>query len=245
MKKNKLIKKYSYDSKKIIDFKNIVKKEVLRMNKKFDGNLSNIHKYIKKDQINTLRLKSFKQINSVNWIKIIEKIALARLKENLGPDLLIQSKINLSIQIPNDDNSLLPAHSDSWSSDTPYQINLWLPLTDSFASNSMFIFDKTYSIKIFKQIIKKSELKIKKPKIYDFIKIKEGEFLLFNPACLHGNVINKTKKTRVSLNVRFKSIFSPESKKISDRKFGTYYKKFKISENTEFGTEVLDIGLLK
>ena len=52
MKKNKLIKKYSFDSKKIIDFKNIVKKEVLRMNKKFDGNLSNIHKYIKKDQIN-------------------------------------------------------------------------------------------------------------------------------------------------------------------------------------------------
>lgn len=245
MKKNKLLKKYKFDLKKIFYFKKIIKKEVLKINKKFDGNLSNIHKYIKKNQVNALRLKAFKQINSVNWTNLINKIALEGLVENLGPDLLIQSKINLSIQMPNDDTSMLPAHSDSWSSDTPYQINLWLPLTKAFKSNSMFIYDKFYSLKVFKQIIKKSELKIKKPNFKDFINIKEGEFLLFNPACLHGNVINKTKKTRVSLNVRFKSIFAPESKRITDRKYGTYYKKFKISPNTEFGTEILDSGLLK
>ena len=63
MKKNKLQKKYKFDLNKIYYFKKIIKKEVQKINKKFDGDLSNIHKYIKKNQVNTLRLKAFKQIH--------------------------------------------------------------------------------------------------------------------------------------------------------------------------------------
>ena len=63
---------------------------------------------------------------------------------------------------------------------------------------------------------------------------------------LHGNVENKTNKTRVSLNLRFKSIFSPEPDQYhQDRKFGTYYQKFYISENTKFALEVIDTEILK
>ena len=100
MKNNRLIKIYSYETKKISYFSKILKKEITKRNKKFNGNLSEIHKYINYNEINSLRLSAFNQINKKNWISKIKEIALTRLKENLGTDLLIQSKINLSIQMP-------------------------------------------------------------------------------------------------------------------------------------------------
>jgi len=245
MKNNRLIKIYSYHSKKILYLTKILKNEITKRNKKFNGNLSEIHKYIKNNEINNLRLSAFNQINKKNWITTIKEIAFTKLKENLGPDLLIQSKINLSIQMPNDESSILPAHSDSWSSDTPFQLNLWIPLTNAYDTNSMFVYNPNYSIRIFKKINQNRNTKIKKPNKTDFIKLKLGEFVLFNPACLHGNIKNTTKSTRVSLNVRFKSIFSPEPNEFHrDRKFGTYYKIFNLSENSKFAIKVIDTGML-
>ena len=76
--------------------------------------------------------------------------------------------------------------------------------------------------------------------------MKYGQALIFNPSVLHGNVLNQTKNTRVSLNVRFKSIFAPEPNiKNPDRKFGTYYKKFNILESTRFGLDIIENGIIK
>ena len=44
-----------------------------------------------------------------------------------------------------------------------------------------------------------------------------GQFLIFNQSLPHGNVVNKEKQTRWSMNCRFKTIFSPyEDKKIGE-----------------------------
>ena len=75
-----------------------------------------------------------------------------------------------------------------------------------------------------------------------FVKTNYGEFIIFNPALLHGNVENKTNSTRVSLNIRLKSMFSPEpSNRNPDRRFGTYYEVLKISDNTKFALDYLDL----
>ena len=42
--------------------------------------------------------------------------------------IMMQKNINLSLQFPNDETSLLLIHSDVWSGDSAYEINLWLPL---------------------------------------------------------------------------------------------------------------------
>ena len=52
---------------------------------------------------------------------------------------MMQRNINLSIQFPNDKGSLLPVHSDVWSGDSPYEINLWLPLVDCYRTKSMYL----------------------------------------------------------------------------------------------------------
>ena len=50
----------------------------------------------------------------------------------------MQNKINISIQIPKDKNSLIDMHSDIFTGETPFQAVLWIPLVDVSKTKSMF-----------------------------------------------------------------------------------------------------------
>ena len=131
---------------------------------------------------------------------------------------MMQRNINLSIQFPNDKGSLLPVHSDVWSGDSPYEINLWLPLVDCYRTKSMYLLPQKKYNKFEKRIHyekNKSSSQIYKriSKDVKWMNIKYGSFLLFNQSLPHGNVVNKEKETRWSLNCRFKSLLSPYGSK--------------------------------
>ena len=145
----------------------------------FDGNLSNLHKFVKKNDLNKLRYNCFKQINKrFNWEDALYNICQNEINSQLGKDLLIQSKINLSIQMPMDDISNLPTHSDCWSADTPFQKNIWIPLTNAFKSNSMFILNKKITINHLKSLNEQKKHILPK-KINDnfFVNLKYGQIL--------------------------------------------------------------------
>lgn len=222
-------------------------KKLKQKNKKFNGDLASIHKYFNKKNINSVRIDCFNEINfNLNWENIIKKISFKELRKHFGSDIMIQTKLNLSIQMPNDKSSILNLHSDCWSADSPFQLNLWIPLTEAFESNSMFIKDTNTTMNFMKKIKNNDKIpKNIKPLKKDFIKLNYGQFLIFNPALLHGNVLNKTNKTRISLNIRFKSFFSPEpGKRNPDRKYGVYYKIFNLSKHTKFGMNYLKTGMM-
>lgn len=235
------------DNKSLIFLKNFILKKTKSKLSNFENDLSEIHNYLNKKQINEFRLNLFKNINSLNWKEHILEIISDYIFNVLGQDLLIQTKLNVSIQMPGDQSSILPLHSDSWSADSPFQLNLWIPLTNAFETNSMFIKDLKASKKILKKIannkiVKFDDIKINKK---DFVNIDFGKVLIFNPVLLHGNVLNRTNKTRISLNVRIKSMFAPEpSYRNTDRKFGSYYSTFHISENTKLALDALNTGFL-
>ena len=141
----------------------------------------------------------------------------------------MQKNINLSIQCPNDDSSLLPIHSDTWDGNSPFEAVLWVPFVDCYKTKSMFILNAKKYVK-FEKAYKKKEIKSAndlysnlRPHI-EFVKIKYGEFMLFNQNLPHGNVVNKSNETRISLNCRFKSLFTPYRQK----ELGTFlpYKNF-------------------
>ena len=133
----------------------------------------------------------------------------------VGNELAMQKKINLSIQIPNDKDSMLPMHSDIYAGESPFEVVVWVPLTNvKNNSQSMFITTPKQNKIINNMITKSKKLTIqqiykKYKKKFKFIKINYEEILIFSPILLHGNVINKTNETRVSLNCRFKSLLSP------------------------------------
>ena len=66
-----------------------------------------------------------------------------------------------------------------------------------------------------------------------WLKIDRGSYLLFNQSLPHGNVVNLEKQTRVSMNCRFKNLFSP----YGDKKIGEFFTPITTRAITELGMD--------
>lgn len=207
--------------------------------------ISKLHDYISISEINNFRLNCFRKINNqLNWKSLIRNSLSKYYRPLIGKDVLIQTKLNLSIQMPNDQNSILSLHSDCNSGDSPFQFNIWIPLTDSWGTNSMFILDKETSMNYLPSLFCHEGINANKkepiPHEKDFLKTKKGDLIIFNPLLLHGNVRNNTDHTRFSLNVRLKSIFTPDGDS-PDRKVGTYYEILETSIHTDTALDYINL----
>ena len=208
-------------------------------------NLELLHKSIDYKEINNERMKCFRTINNnENWEKDYFSLASTKMQYLLGPDISIQSKLNLSIQMPNDISSILEFHTDALAGESVFEIVLWVPLTSAFDSNSMYIFSKEKSYEILKNLQKNEyngmkNLFNKYKKYAKFLKLNFGECLIFSPTLFHGNVENKTDKTRISINCRFKNLFSHE-KKTGERRLGSFYRVLNLSPVTKLGLSYRD-----
>ena len=107
------------------------------------SNLNKIHKELSVTELNNFRLNIINRINRDNFFRYhYFNIAKEALYVLAGNELMMQKSINLSIQFPNDNSSLLPIHSDVWSGDSPYEINLWVPLVNCYKTKSMYILEQ-------------------------------------------------------------------------------------------------------
>ena len=225
----------------IENFAGLIKGALEHIDPTFRGiSLGNLHTKISPSEVNTVRMAIFRSLNAAqgHCDQILDMIAGEQLRAILGPDLLVQTKLNFSIQLPGDESSQLDLHSDCWSGDTPFQLNLWIPLTPCFASNSMFLLSEEKSFECIRLINRVPTLDRKLLSQYvsdeDFLEMKVGEAIIFNPGLIHGNMPNRTDQTRVSINVRFKSVFSPDaSNQHISRSVGSYYRVFQMSDWTE------------
>jgi hypothetical protein len=175
---------------------------------------SELHHYIEIKELNEYRLDVFRRINNVSNLKeLVYKATYPTLCKIVGPDLAIQTNLNVSIQCPEDHSSLLAKHVDPRSGDSPFQYVLWIPLTDSYDSNAMHMQDPSDGC-------------------YKPLNISYGNFVIFNSNIPHGNILNKTNKTRVSVNIRVKNWFTPDNCAAPDRQFGIYYEDFVFTSAT-------------
>ena len=220
----------------------LIRKIILQSTKKYlntkkNINLNNIHKFISIKELNSFRLQIINDLSNNKNLRLnYFNIARKHLYAIAGNELMMQRNINLSIQFPNDKGSLLPVHSDVWSGDSPYEINLWLPLVDCYRTKSMYLLTKKKYNKFEKRVKKKkigSSLEIFNKLInkIKWLKINYGQCLIFNQSLPHGNVVNKEKQTRWSMNCRFKTIFSP----YGDKKIGEFFLPITTRAATEIG----------
>ena len=161
-------------------------------------------------------------------------VARSALHALVGNELAMQRNINLSIQFPGDDSSLLPVHADTWSGDSPYEVVLWVPLVDCYDTKSMYFCDKNISEEIDISQFKNSEdlFRAIAPHV-TFMDVKYGECLIFSQNIMHGNRVNETDATRWSLNCRFKSLLSP----YADKKLGEFFEPITIRPATRLGMD--------
>tara|TARA_B100001121_G_scaffold303806_1_gene318278 strand:- start:2249 stop:2986 length:738 start_codon:yes stop_codon:yes gene_type:complete len=225
--KIKLDKKYMHSYKTL---KNNIRKNFPKNFKK--NKFENLHDVISFNEINSLRMKIIKNINTEkNLKKNIYLSAKSFLDQLLGADIIVQKNINLAIQMPHDTSRPL-FHKDTPLS-SKYEVVVWIPLVDCDKSMCMTMIDKKHhdeANKLFDNLNKNSDFKFEK---FSKLKgsnfpVKFGEALIFSTDNFHYIPINETKKTRWSLNIRFKNLFTP----FGERNLLDYFEILKTSPIT-------------
>lgn len=187
--------------------------------------------------LNDFRLSRIKDLNDIPDIKSLYfSLAKHALETLVGNELVMQRNINLSIQLPGDDSSLLPIHCDTWSGDSPYEVVLWVPLVDCYDTKSMFFvdaeFDKWAQSNL-KNYSNTEDLWEAVKHRATFMDVKYGECLIFTQNIMHGNRVNETNETRWSMNCRFKSALTP----YADKKLGEFFEPITIRPATRIGAK--------
>lgn len=195
------------------------------------------NKEISPNDLNSLRLKIINEFNSIPCIKrYYFSLAKHALETLVGNELVMQRNINLSIQLPGDNSSLLPIHCDTWSGDSPYEVVLWVPLVDCYDTKSMFFVDRLWNEGIqhnLKNYATSEQLWDAVKDHVTFMNVKYGECLIFTQNIMHGNRVNETNETRWSMNCRFKSALTP----YADKKLGEFFEPITIRPATRMGAK--------
>ncbi len=246
-KEKKTVNKFAKQGYYIFDIKNKeilkkIKKDIIQESSKLlkkklvDGKFFNYSQnYINNTDLNNFRLKIYNKLNKdKNFLKNYYLLGRKYIDLFCGNELAIQKKINLSIQLPKDNSSLLPIHTDVWSGNSPFELVLWVPLVSVKNTKSMFIVSPEQNKFYFKNLNKfKTSEKIHShaEKKLKWLNVKYGQGLIFSQNLLHGNVVNKEKTSRWSFNCRFKSLFSPYDAK----KYGEYFTSINMRQASIMG----------
>lgn len=187
--------------------------------------LNDVADLVPVDRLNEFRLHVIDGINRTDWFRRAYFDTARNLVERVvGNELCMQRRINLSIQLPDDESSLLPVHSDVWSGDSPFEVVLWIPMVDCFDTKSMYLlppaeaaaFDRDFKSRAgasAEDIFRSMENDLR------WMQVPFGSVLLFNQNLPHGNRINRETEARWTMNCRFKGVFTP----YMDKKLGEFF----------------------
>ena len=180
--------------------------------------LNNLHQNLSDlsdGELNEVRIKIIQQISqSVDCGELIFEAFNQHIEGNLGPDLLVQKNCNLVIQQPKDNNPS-ELHRDA-PLNSCYEMVVWVPLVDCFKTKSMYMVDYQKTKELYKSLEHDQDWEnFERDAIKQSVRpdVKFGEALIFSTTVLHGSTINQESETRVSLNVRYKNMFSPSGLK--------------------------------
>lgn len=197
--------------------------------------LNGIHQHVSVARLNDVRLAVIQGVNAQPWLRAAYfSLARKALETLVGNELAMQRRLNLSIQLPDDDSSILPLHADTWSGDSAYEVVLWVPFVDCRRTKSMFIAPPAVDAAAAARMAGYDGVEALYHSIKSdvtFLDIPYGSCLLFTQTLMHGNRVNREAETRWSMNVRFKSVMSP----YADKRLGEFFEPVTLRPATRIG----------
>lgn len=199
--------------------------------------LDTIAERLKIDALNDLRLTLIDALQSAPWFReAYFSCGRDLLQAIVGNELAMQRGLGFSIQLPGDETSVLPLHSDAWSEDSPFEVVLWIPLVDVYRTKSMFVLSleadarwrsrlHEFSSRSVEDFTNAAESDLR------YLDIPFGNVLVFTHTMMHGNRVNRESTARWSINIRFKSLFTP----YSDKQLGDFFDPITIRPATRVG----------
>ena len=131
-------------------------------NKDIDNFFNKFHEFAKSKDLNEIRFSTYNLINkSKKFQNLYYQAAKPFLNILVGNELAMQKKINLSIQMPKDKDSLLDMHSDAYAGESPFQVVVWIPLVNVFSSKGMFFTTPQTSKKINNEVLNNDKYNVK------------------------------------------------------------------------------------
>lgn len=201
--------------------------------------LNTIAERVPVDRLNVFRLHVISAMNAAPWLRpAYHAVARRTLERVVGNELCMQRRINLSIQLPDDDSSLLPIHADTWSGDSPFEVVLWIPLVDCYHTKSMYLLPPVATSRLeadMRHFASRSADDLYREHEADLVWVDApyGNFLLFNQNLPHGNRVNREIHTRWTMNCRFKGVFTP----YADKRLGEFFEPITLRAASRIGLD--------
>jgi sporadic carbohydrate cluster 2OG-Fe(II) oxygenase/sporadic carbohydrate cluster protein (TIGR04323 family) len=170
--------------------------------------LDTIHKVVPANKIQQLTLDASQALLKTDFYDHFDKIVDSMIVPQLGTDILIQKFGNLRILVPDQDKigAVLLFHQGRWVGNGLGLRTVWMPFTDCYGSNSMQILDLDVSRELTRSSVAEnwSYKKLQDACVDQCwpVTLHPGQAHLFFQEHLHGNIPNRTNKTRVSIDIR-------------------------------------------
>lgn len=199
-----------------------------------DRFLNMVHESVTVEGLNDLRLNVIQNLRSQSWFRpAYYRLVRSTLAALVGNELVMQRSFGFSVQLPDDESSLLQVHADVWDGDSAYEVVVWLPLVDCHDTKSMYLLppSKDRPVQSAMNQFRNGSAEDLYEAIRDDVEFKDvpyGTALLFSQTLMHGNRINQTSESRWSMNCRFKSLLSP----YADKKLGEFFEPISIKPAT-------------
>ena len=170
--------------------------------------LDTLHQVVPADKIQQLMADTTQALLKNKFYDYYDTMIQDQVVSTLGKEVLIQKFGNLRILPPNQDQigAVLLFHQGRWVGNGMGLRTIWMPFTDCYESNSMQMLDLDISRKITRESVKEqwSYEKLQQVCVDNCwpVTLQPGQAHLFFQEHIHGNIPNRTNKTRVSIDIR-------------------------------------------
>ena len=181
-----------------------------------DAFLNQLHDDLAVADLNDLRLAVYNHMNAQSWFRpTYYSFAKPYLDVLVGNELAMQNRINFSIQMAGDTSSLLAAHVDAFSGETPFKRCNGCLWSMSSRPRRCSCCHRRKTARLSRgcatswNVAAARRCSTRSATMSSGSRCPYGHVMIFSPNLLHGNVINETGTTRWSMNTRFTGLFTP------------------------------------
>jgi sporadic carbohydrate cluster protein (TIGR04323 family) len=174
--------------------------------------LATLHEVVPRDEVYALSKLLCEDTNQPDFRRMVDDFALEEIapKGDLVPPIAAQRFLNVRIMWPDKPQGVFPFHTGLLYGHGRGSRSLWLPLTDQTRAE-----DRSASLQII-ELVRSRDLirhamsnELSLPEMTELfgsesttVRAGPGQVLMFTQENIHGNFVNRTGKTRVSIDFR-------------------------------------------
>ena len=174
--------------------------------------LTNIHEVVGSEKAYEVSKQLCRDTNLPEFRRLVNQFVREEIvsKGELELPIAVQRFLNVRIMLPHKPESIFPFHTGLLYGHGPASRSLWLPLTDvrsdEMKNASMQIIDINRSRELIQEAVEKRLSVDEMTGLFGQesrqVKAGPGQVCLFSQENIHGNFVNDTGKTRVSIDFR-------------------------------------------